>query len=163
MKQNIHPDTFIAPSADIVDAVNIGEGSSIWYNAVLRGDMAPITIGRRTNIQDGCLLHVATPNPLIIGDDVTAGHGAILHGCTIENGCMIGMGAIILNGAVIGEGSIIAAGALVPQNKVIPPGSLVMGIPGKIVRQLEVDEIEDLLTRAEVYVRLWKERQAAKE
>lgn len=154
--QKINQDTFVAKTAAIVGDVSIGAGSSIWYHAVLRGDMAPISIGEQTNIQDGCLLHVAADFPLIIGNFVTAGHGAILHGCTIEDGAMIGMGAIILNGAVIGAGSIVGAGALVPEGKVIPPRSLVLGLPGRVVRELSEEEAVGLLSHAKTYVDLWQ-------
>jgi carbonic anhydrase/acetyltransferase-like protein (isoleucine patch superfamily) len=121
--------------------------------------MAPITIGEKSNIQDGCLLHVATDFPLLVGNHVTVGHGAILHGCTVKDGVLIGMGAIVLDGAVIGEGSIIGAGALVGEGKVIPPRSLVVGLPGKVIRQLDEAKAADLITHAENYVKLWR-RQA---
>lgn len=154
--KKIHQDTFVAPTAAVVGDVTIGAGSSVWYHAVLRGDMAPITIGENSNIQDGCLLHVAEGFPLLIGNYVTAGHGAILHGCTVEDGVLIGMGAIVLDGAVIGEGSIIGAGALVPEGKVIPPRSLVVGLPGKIIRQLDEAKAAELIAHAENYVNLWR-------
>lgn len=154
--QRIHQDTFVAPTATIVGDVTIGAGSSVWYNAVLRGDMAAINIGEQTNIQDGCLLHVADGFPLVIGNYVTAGHGAILHGCTVEDGVLIGMGAIVLDGAVIGSGSIIGAGALITEGKVIPPHSLVVGVPGKVIRQLDDARAEGLITHAKKYVELWR-------
>ncbi|NLY53747.1 MAG: gamma carbonic anhydrase family protein [Firmicutes bacterium] len=153
----IHADTFIAPTADIVGDVTIGEGSSVWYHAVLRGDMAPIMIGKNSNIQDGCLLHVAEGFPLQIGNYVTAGHGAILHGCTVEDGVLIGMGAIVLDGAVIGSGSIIGAGAVIPEGKVIPPRSLVVGVPGKVIRELDEAKAQELIAHAEKYARLGRE------
>lgn len=154
--QKIHQDTFVAPTAAVVGDVTLGAGSSVWYHAVLRGDMAPITIGDNSNIQDGCLLHVAESFPLQIGNYVTTGHGAILHGCTIEDGVLIGMGAIVLDGAVIGEGSIIGAGALIPEGKVIPPRSLVVGVPGKVIRELDEDKAAELIVHAEKYVQLWR-------
>ncbi len=152
----IHENTFVAPTAAVVGKVTIGTGSSVWYHAVLRGDMAPITIGDNSNIQDGCLLHVAADFPLQVGNYVTVGHGAILHGCTIEDGALIGMGAIVLDGAVIGEGSIIGAGALVAEGKVIPPRSLVVGLPGKVIRQLDEAKAAELIAHAEKYVQLWR-------
>ncbi len=155
---NIHKDTFVAPSADVVGDVTVGAGSSIWYQAVLRGDMAPITIGEHSNVQDGCLLHVATGFPLKVGNYVTVGHGAILHGCTVEDGVLIGMGAIVLDGAVIGEGSIIGAGALVTEGKVIPPRSLVVGVPGKVVRQLDEAKAAHLIAHAKDYEELWRKQ-----
>lgn len=154
----IHADTFIAPTATVVGDVTIGEGCSVWYQAVLRGDMAPIKLGRHTNVQDGCLLHVAADYPLVLGDYVTIGHGAIVHGCTIEDGVLIGMGAIILDGAVIGSGSIIGAGALIPEGKVIPPRSLVVGVPGKVVRTIDAERAEHLLAHAREYEELWRQR-----
>jgi carbonic anhydrase/acetyltransferase-like protein (isoleucine patch superfamily) len=154
----IHEDTFVAPSADVVGEVTVGAGSSIWYQAVLRGDMAPITIGEHSNIQDGCLLHVANGFPLQVGNYVTVGHGAILHGCTVEDGVLIGMGAIVLDGAVIGEGSIIGAGALVPEGKVIPPRSLVVGVPGKVIRELDDTKAAGLITHAKNYEELWRKQ-----
>lgn len=154
--QRIHEDTFIAPTAAVLGEVTLGAGSSVWYHAVLRGDMAPITIGEKTNVQDGCLLHVAERFPLRVGNHVTVGHGAILHGCTVEDGVLIGMGAIVLDGAVIGEGSVIGAGALVGEGKVIPPRSLVVGLPGKVIRQLDEAKAADLIAHAENYVKLWR-------
>ena len=121
---------FIAKSADVLGKVRIGDYSSIWYQAVLRGDMDSITIGERSNVQDGSVVHVAPGGYCVkIGDGVTIGHNCTIHGCTIENNVLVGMGSTILNGAVIGENTIIGAGSLVTQNKVIPPNSLVMGSP----------------------------------
>ena len=132
----IHDSSYIAPSADIIGEVSIGEKSSIWHQAVLRGDVNKIVVGSYTNIQDGSIVHVAEAFPTIIGNNVTIGHGAIVHGCTIKDGAFIGMGAIILDGAIIGEGSLIGAGALVTEGKEIPPYSLVVGIPGKVVKKI---------------------------
>src|SRR6202790_585156 len=126
---------YIDPAAVIIGDVVISEDSSVWPCTVIRGDVHHIRIGARTNIQDGCVLHVMRDEwPLTLGDDVTIGHSVTLHGCTIESRCLIGMGAIILNGAHIGTGSIIAAGALIPERTMIPSGSLVMGSPGKVTR-----------------------------
>ncbi|MGB6497402.1 MAG: gamma carbonic anhydrase family protein, partial [Candidatus Acidiferrum sp.] len=126
---------YIDPAAVIIGDVVIGGDSSVWPCTVIRGDVHYIRIGARTNIQDGCVLHVMRGEwPLTLGDDVTVGHSVTLHGCTIESNCLIGMGALILNGARVGTGSIIAAGTLVTEGAVIPPGSLVMGSPGKVKR-----------------------------
>lgn len=133
----IHPTAFIAPTAAVMGDVELGEASSIWYGAVLRGDMAPIRIGAHTNLQDGTIVHVDEGVPCTIGARVGVGHRAILHGCTVEEECLIGMGSILLNGAVVGSGSVIAAGALVPEGMRVPPGSLVMGMPGRVVRRVD--------------------------
>lgn len=128
---------WIAPGAQVMGRVILSEGVGIWFNAVLRGDNEPITIGRDTNVQDGCVFHVDPGFPLVIGAEVTVGHMAILHGCTVEDGALIGMGAVVMNGARIGEGSLVGAGALVPEGREIPPRSLVLGRPGKVVRSLD--------------------------
>lgn len=142
--ENLHPkvgaNVYIAPGAFVVGEVEIGRGSSVWFNAVVRGDIAPVYIGEETNLQDNVTVHVNRDEPVRVGDQVTVGHNAVLHGCTIEDGVLIGISAIILNGAVIGRGSIVAAGALVTQNTIIPPFSLVMGSPGKVVRALSAEE-----------------------
>lgn len=131
----------IAPGAQIVGDVVLMEGVSIWYNAVLRADSDRIAVGKNTNIQDNCVVHVDRGFPCTIGEHTTVGHGAILHGCTVGNCCTIGMGAIVLNGAVIEDNCLIAAGALVVQNAHIPAGSVVMGSPGKVRRTLSDEEI----------------------
>ena len=135
---DVHPTAFVAPSADLVGDVRVGEHASIWYGCVLRGDIAPIHVGRETNIQDLTVVHVDPDRPTVIGDRVGVGHRAILHGCEIHDDSLVGMGAIVLSHASIGSGSVIAAGALVTEGMIVPPGSLVVGIPGKIIR--EVDE-----------------------
>ncbi|HEY8363076.1 MAG TPA: gamma carbonic anhydrase family protein [Tissierellaceae bacterium] len=155
-KVKIHEATFIAETADVVGDVTIGEGSSVWYSAVVRGDMNYVKIGRYTNIQDNATVHVDTDYPCEIGDYVTVGHNAVVHGCKIGNNCLIGMGAIILNGAVIGDNCIIAAGALITENAVIPPNSVVMGAPGKIKREVTEKDIETVKENALRYERLWK-------
>jgi len=142
-------DVFIAPGSHIIGRVWIGEGSSIWFNCVLRGDVSDIRIGRSTNIQDGCILHGASvPEEImiVIGNNVTIGHGAVIHACHIEDGAFIGMGAIILNGARVGKGAIIGAGTVVPEKMVIPPGVLAVGIPARIVRAVS-DEYKERLVR----------------
>ena len=134
---HIAPSAYIDAAAVIIGDVTVGEDSSVWPCAVIRGDVHHIRIGARTNIQDGSVLHVMRDeHPLIIGDDVTIGHSVTLHGCTIESRCLIGMGAIILNGAKIGTGSMVAAGTLVTERMIIPPGSLVVGSPGRVKRAL---------------------------
>lgn len=139
---NIHEDTFIADNATVIGNVNIGEGSSIWFGAVLRGDIDNITIGKFSNIQDNSVLHTEAGVPTIIGDYTVIGHSAILHGCKIGDNCLIGMGAIILNNVIIGDNCIIGAGAVVTEGKIIPSNSLVLGIPSKVVREVNSEEIE---------------------
>jgi deoxyuridine 5'-triphosphate nucleotidohydrolase len=133
---DIAPGVFIAETAVVTGEVTIGEESSLWYGVVVRGDAAPVRIGRRTNVQDGAIIHSDPDNIAQIGDACTLGHGAIVHGAVLENGCLVGIGAIVLNGARIGEGSIIGSGAVVAERQQIPPRSLVLGVPGKVVRQL---------------------------
>jgi len=131
----------IAPGAAVVAEVYLGDDVSIWYGAVLRGDLAPVRVGARSNIQDGAVMHVGDSSPCIVDEDVVVGHRAMLHGCHVERGCLIGMQATVLDDAVIGHGSVIGAGAVVPPKSVIPPYSLVLGVPGKVVRTLtEADE-----------------------
>ena len=132
----IAPSAFIAESADVIGDVEIGENASVWFQAVLRGDIEPIRVGANSNIQDGTVVHTVIGLPTVIGEWVTVGHRAILHGCTIESHCLIGMGAVILNNVRVGEGSIVAAGALVLENTVIPPRSLYLGVPARFQRQL---------------------------
>ena len=134
-----HPTAFIAPTAAVMGDVELGAEASVWYGAVVRGDMAPIRIGARTNLQDGVIVHVDEGVPCTVGSRVGVGHRAILHGCTVEDDCLIGMGAILLNHVVVGRGSVVAAGALLREGMQVPPGSLVMGVPGKVVRPVDAD------------------------
>jgi carbonic anhydrase/acetyltransferase-like protein (isoleucine patch superfamily) len=127
---------FVAESADVIGRVEIGEHASVWFSAVLRGDIDPIRVGANSNVQDGCVLHTMIGSPTIVGEWVTVGHRAVLHGCRIEDHCLIGMAAVLLNNVVVGEGSIVAAGALVVENTVIPPRSLYMGVPARMHRAL---------------------------
>ena len=152
-KQRIAPTARIARGAVLVGDISLGETSSVWYNAVARADNAPIQIGARSNIQDCCVLHVDEGHPIRIGDGVTVGHGAILHGCTIDDNSLVGMGAVVLNGAHIGKNCIIGASALVTQGMQIPDGSLVMGVPARVCRPLSEAEIESNRHAAEEYTR----------
>ena len=148
----IHPSVFIAPSADVIGRVTLGEESSVWYHTTLRGDINEIVIGPRSNVQDNAVIHLADDYGCYVGELVTVGHSAILHACTVKDEVLVGMGAIVLDGAVIGERSIIGAGALVTGGTVIPPGSLVIGSPAKVVRVLSLDEQAKVKTWAEKYV-----------
>lgn len=143
----------VAPGAAMVGDVTLGEQSSVWYNAVLRADNDVIVIGERSNIQDGCVLHVDAGCPIRIGDGVTVGHGAILHGCSVGDNTLIGMGAILLNGAKIGANCIIGAGALVTQGMEVPDGSLAMGMPAQVRRPVMMEEIQGNFRSAEEYCR----------
>jgi carbonic anhydrase/acetyltransferase-like protein (isoleucine patch superfamily) len=143
---------FIARGVVISGDVEIGEETSIWYNTVLRGDVAPTIIGRRVNIQDNCTLHQSPGKPLIIEDEVSVGHNAVLHSCHVKKGALIGMGAIVLDGAVIGEGAMVAAGALVPPGQEVPPGTVVMGSPARVVRKVTSAEEANLERIRKTYV-----------
>ena len=153
-KSPIIPDScYISESVDLIGDVTLGEDVSLWFGTVVRGDMHHITIGDRSNIQDNSVVHVTTDvSPTRIGDEVTVGHNSIIHGATIEDRCLIGMGAIIMDDVVIGEGSIVGAGAVVPPNMIIPPRSLVVGLPAKIVRQTTDEELEMIIERAQHYI-----------
>jgi carbonic anhydrase/acetyltransferase-like protein (isoleucine patch superfamily) len=149
----VHPTAYIDDSAQVIGNVEIGAESSVWMNTVLRGDVNTIHVGDRTNIQDGAVVHVMhLTHAARLGDDVTVGHSAILHGCTVADRCLIGMGAILLNGVEVGQGSIVAAGTLLPEGTKIPPGSLVMGSPGRVRRTLTQEEQADIRTYADRYV-----------
>lgn len=149
----VDPTAFVDISAQVIGEVTIGAESSIWMNVVVRGDVHHIRIGARTNVQDGSILHVTRDtHPLVIGDDVTIGHAAILHGCTLENHAFIGMGATVMDGAVVGEFALVAAGSLVTQGRRVPPRTLVMGSPAKPVRKLTGEEIAGIRESASNYV-----------
>ncbi len=154
-RPQIHESVFIAPTAQIIGNVRIGANSSVWFQTIIRGDLDKISIGERTNIQDLSTCHADENIPLKIGDGVTIGHNSVVHGCTIEDNCLIGMGAIVMNQAVIGRGSLVAAGAVVLEKTIIPPYSLVTGSPGKVKKTYENRaEIErDLTVMAECYVK----------
>ena len=149
---HIHSSAFIAPGATVVGAVTIGQEASVWFGAVLRGDINSIVVGPRSNIQDGAVLHLADAYGTQIGELVTVGHRAIVHACTVDNEVLVGMGAIIMDGAQIGARSIIGAGALITGGTKIPPGSLVLGSPAKVVRTLSLDEQQSIKVWAERYV-----------
>jgi len=154
----VHPTAYVDASAQVIGDVDIGADSSVWMNAVVRGDVNTIRIGDRSNIQDGTVVHVMhETHPTRIGDDVTIGHAAVVHGCTIGNRVLIGMGATILNGAVVGEDSIVAAGSLVTEGAVIPPRSLAMGSPAKVRRTLSDEDVASILDYAANYVRYKKD------
>jgi len=154
----IDPKTYLADGAKVIGQVRLGEYSSIWYNAVVRGDVNRIEIGRYSNIQDNSVVHVTDFHPAIIGDFVTVGHNCVIHGCTIEEHCLIGMGALVLHGAVIGKGSVIAAGAVVLEKQIIPPYSLVVGVPAKVLRSVPDDEWDRIHAQAVKYKTLWTKR-----
>ena len=147
----IHESAFIADGARVIGDVIMKSESSIWYNTVARADINQIVLGERSNIQDNSVLHLENDQGVIIGDDVTIGHNAIIHGCTIGDGALIGMGATILNGAQIGKNCLVGAGALITEGKSIPDGSMVLGMPGKVVKELDEDAINGLLKSAENY------------
>jgi carbonic anhydrase/acetyltransferase-like protein (isoleucine patch superfamily) len=144
-------DAYVAPNATVIGRVSIGSGSSVWYQAVIRGDINEIRIGEKTNIQDGSILHVADRYGLLIGNEVCCGHRAILHACQIHDRVLIGMGATVMDGAEIGSGSVIGAHCLITKGMLIPPGSLVMGAPGRVVRSLEAAEINGIAELAAKY------------
>lgn len=150
---NVADDVFLAPGVHIIGRVTIGEQSSIWFNTVVRGDINDITIGRYTNIQDNCTVHTDPGFPTVIGDYVLVGHKAILHGCTVGNGALIGMGATLLDGARIGENALVGAGALVREGAEIPAGTLAVGAPARVVRELTEKEIARLRDVTELYAR----------
>ena len=149
---SIHPTAFVADSADLIGAVDIAQHASIWYQVVIRADDEPVTIGEGTNVQDGSIIHIDAGMPTVLGKGVTVGHRAIVHGAVVEDHVLISMGAVILSGARIGKHSIVGAGALVLENMDVPPGSLVLGVPGRVVRSVTDDQIERIHRTAEGYV-----------
>ena len=155
-KPQIDPTAFIAKGARIIGDVIIDSNSSIWYNTVARADINSIQIGQGSNVQDNSVIHLENDQGVIIGNNVTIGHNAIIHGCTIKDGALIGMGAIIMNGAIIGKGSVIGAGAVVKENMVVPDLSLVVGIPGKIIKTMKEDTYKSNVKWAHKYVQLSK-------
>ncbi|GAB7029494.1 gamma carbonic anhydrase family protein [Streptomyces sp. NPDC021749] len=147
----VDPTAFTAPTSVVIGEVTLTAGASVWYHAVLRADCGPIVLGADSNIQDNCTVHVDPGFPVTVGDRVSVGHNAVLHGCTVEDDVLVGMGATVLNGARIGAGSLVAAQALVPQGMQIPPGSLVAGVPAKVKRELTAEEREMIRVNASMY------------
>ena len=148
----IDSSAWIAPSADIIGNVVIGENSSVWFQCVIRSDVNEVIIGKNTNVQDLSMIHTDTHTKTILGDNVTIGHKVMLHGCTVEDNCLIGMSATILDNAVIGEGSIVGANSLVTQGKKFPPRSLILGSPAKVVKELTQEDVDELIAHAGRYV-----------
>ena len=158
---DVDPSAWIADTATVVGDVTLGAGTSVFYSAVLRADIESVSVGADSNIQDGAVLHADPGYPARLGDGVSVGHGAVLHGCTVEDGCLIGMNATVLNGAVVGAGSLVAANALVPEGTVIPQRSLVAGVPGKVRRELTDAEVERCRANAAVYREIAEMHRAA--
>ena len=155
IQPQIGRNVYISENASVIGEVILGNEVNIWFGAVVRGDMHYIKIDSRSNVQDNAVVHVTSAvSPTNIGSGVTVGHGAIIHGCTIEDNCMIGMGAIIMDDAIIGAGSLVGAGALIPPNMKVPPKSLVVGMPGKVVREVHKEEYEMIIKRPEEYIDL---------
>ncbi len=152
----VDPEAFVAPTASVIGDVTLHAGTSVWYGAVLRGDVERIAVGADSNVQDNCTLHADPGFPVSVGERVSIGHNAVVHGATVEDDCLIGMGATVLNGAVIGAGSLVAAQALVPQGMRVPPGSLVAGVPAKVRRELSTEEREGLTLNGTMYAELAK-------
>ncbi|ANH90474.1 MULTISPECIES: gamma carbonic anhydrase family protein [unclassified Streptomyces] len=152
----VDAEAFVAPSASVIGEVVLGAGASVWYGAVLRGDVERIAVGADSNVQDNCTLHADPTFPVSVGARVSVGHNAVVHGATVEDDCLIGMGATVLNGAVIGAGSLVAAQALVPQGMRVPPGSLVAGVPAKVRRELTEEERQGITLNGTMYAELAK-------
>lgn len=152
----VDPEAFVAPTASVIGDVTLGAGASVWYGAVVRGDVERISVGASANVQDNVTLHADPGFPVSVGQRVSIGHNAVVHGATVEDDCLIGMGATVLNGAVIGAGSLVAAQALVPQGLVVPPGSLVAGVPAKVKRELTEEERQGVTLSGTMYAELAK-------
>ncbi|MFE6281511.1 gamma carbonic anhydrase family protein [Streptomyces sp. NPDC057877] len=150
----VDAEAFVAPTASVIGDVTLHAGASVWYGAVLRGDVERISVGANSNVQDNCTLHADPGFPVTVGERVSIGHNAVVHGATVEDDCLIGMGATVLNGAVIGAGSLVAAQALVPQGMRVPPGSLVAGVPAKVKRELTEEEREGVSLNGTMYAAL---------
>ena len=148
---------FVAPDAVLIGRVAIAEDVSIWFNAVLRGDNEPITVGPRSNVQDGCVLHTDPGFPLVVGAGCTVGHAVILHGCTIGDNCLIGMGATVQNGARIGKNSLVGANALVTEGKEFPERSLIVGMPARLIRTIDDQTVKMITLSCEIYVNRWQQ------
>ncbi|MGW7257964.1 gamma carbonic anhydrase family protein [Streptomyces sp. NPDC054834] len=152
----VDPEAFVAPTASVIGDVTLEAGASVWYGAVVRGDVERISVGASANVQDNVTLHADPGFPVSVGERVSIGHNAVVHGATVEDDCLIGMGATVLNGAVIGAGSLVAAQALVPQGMVVPPGSLVAGVPAKVKRELTEEERQGVTLNGTMYAELAK-------
>jgi carbonic anhydrase/acetyltransferase-like protein (isoleucine patch superfamily) len=150
----IHESVRIFPGARVMGKVEISNKSSVWFNAVVRGDIEPVTIGRYSNVQDNCVVHTSRGYPVSIGDYVSVGHAAVLHGCTVQDNCLIGINSTILNGAKVSKNSMVGAGAVVTEEKEFPEGSLILGVPAKAVRELQQEEIENIKNNAVRYLQL---------
>jgi carbonic anhydrase/acetyltransferase-like protein (isoleucine patch superfamily) len=160
----LHPSVLVAAGGVVIGDVEMGEGSSVWYGTIVRGDVNRVRIGARTNLQDGTIVHVTGgTHPTVVGDDVTVGHRVVLHGCTVKDRCLVGIGAIVLDGAVVGPEAMIGAGALVPPGMVVPPGKLVLGSPAKVKRDLTPEEIAFFRQSAARYVEYAARHRAVKE
>ncbi|MEU9385500.1 gamma carbonic anhydrase family protein [Streptomyces sp. NPDC048279] len=157
----IEDDVFVAPTASVIGDVTLQAGASVWYGAVLRGDVERITVGAQANVQDNATLHADPGFAVRVGERVSIGHNAVVHGATVEDDCLVGMGATVLNGAVIGAGSLVAAQALVPQGMVVPPGSLVAGVPAKVKRSLSEEELQGVTLNGTLYAELAKAHREA--
>ena len=156
-KPRVHPDAYVDPQAAVIGDVTIDAGASVWPFTVLRGDQDNyVRLGKNSNVQDNSVLHVTPEFPCIVGDNVTIGHRAVIHACTIMDNVRIGIGAVVLNGAVVEEGAQVGAGALVPPGKIVEAGWLVLGVPAKPVRRMSPDEIEDILRNSREYIALWR-------
>jgi carbonic anhydrase/acetyltransferase-like protein (isoleucine patch superfamily) len=158
-RPQLDPQSWVAPNAIVIGDVRLAKNASIWWNATVRGDNDPISIGEDSNIQDHCVLHTDEGVPLTIGREVTVGHLVMLHGCTIGDGSLIGIGSVLLNRAVIGEGCIVGANTLIPEGKVFPDHSLIVGSPGKVVRQLDAEQVARIRLSAAHYVDNWQRYQ----
>ncbi|HEY5820801.1 MAG TPA: gamma carbonic anhydrase family protein [Propionibacteriaceae bacterium] len=151
---HVHPEAWLAPTATVIGDATVASGASVFYGAVIRADMAPVHLGAGSNLQDNVVVHTDYGFPTTIGEGVSVGHGAVVHGCTVEDHCLIGMSTTVLNGAVIGTGSLIAAGSVVLEGTHIPPRSLVAGVPGKVRRQLNDEELDKVVLNAQIYLDL---------
>lgn len=151
-RPQVDAEAFVAPGARLVGDVRVAAGASIWFNAVLRAEAAPIVVGRRSNVQDGCVLHSETGRPCLIGEGVTVGHGAIVHGCRVEDGAVVGMAVTLLNDCHVGAGAVVAAGALVPEGQSVPPGMVAAGIPARVLREVRPEEVERFRRGVDIYV-----------
>lgn len=160
---SIHPDVFVAWNAEVAGDIELAEDSSVWFNVTIRADIGAVRVGRGSNIQDGTIIHVETDSPCLIGEHVTVGHNAILHGCVIEDNCLIGMGAIVLDKARIGKGSVVGAGALVTQGKEFPPNSLIIGSPARAVRTIGQEDAERMRHNNERYIAMAKKAKTWRE